>query len=79
MFGLFPSTSIPKIRSFTITYNYKDNENMSGELYNCKTIINIHKKLKIRLKLYVAKLIYLKQFKVEIYLQVFIILIYTAQ
>ena len=34
---------IPKIRSFTITYNYKENENISGKLYNCKTLINIHK------------------------------------
>ena len=55
---------------FSITYNCKNNRNISSELYNCKTIINIHKKIKIRLKLYVAKLIELKQFKVEIYLQV---------
>ena len=31
---------------FSITYNCKNNRNISSELYNCKTLINIHKKIK---------------------------------
>jgi hypothetical protein len=59
---------IPRIGSFVITYNYTNNGNIISELYNCEILINIHKRLKIRVKLYVAKLIQLKQFKVKIYL-----------
>ncbi len=55
--SFFLSTFIPLIGSFAITYNYKNNGNIISELYNCEILINIHKKLKIRLKLYVAKLV----------------------
>jgi hypothetical protein len=48
---------IPRIGSFVITYNYTNNGNIMSELYNCEILINIHKRLKIRVKLYVTKLI----------------------
>jgi hypothetical protein len=37
--------------------NYTNNGNIMSELYNCEILINIHKRLKIRVKLYVTKLI----------------------